>query len=452
MKVFFAPLLGVLSISVNLWGAELRNHVPIPEFHKQSLLNGMEVLFLPSSEKHAPFLLMIENGAAFDPVQKWGVTYLMVQMMMERTASRTGVHIREDLQKLGAELDVRVDWDAIFFLGSAPLKNLSETLNTLGEIVVRPRFEEGVFQELRGQLVREVEEQKKRVEVFTEDLIRAELFDKNPYGHSVKGNSETLENLHLSDVKIQYRKLFMPNQAQLGVYYSVDRESLFRNLSRRWGVWIKGEPAPFTFTPARPINKGRIVLVNAPAEKSLFFWGKLAVEKSAREYYALKIFEQYLALHLSAWTDETGSENQVQASAKLEAGKLPGYFQLKMQAPSDQLVFYYRKFRDFLQAVQNGRIDYLQFQEARRLALLELKHSLQQPLARLYQLLETSLYNLGINHIANYGLHLNRVTPEVFQRTTQSYFSTDSFLMIVAGPTHLESQLAPLGKVEKVEF
>ena len=453
MKVFSTPLLGVLSISVNLWGAELHDHhVPIPEFHKQSLLNGMEVLFLPSSEKRVPFLFMIENGAAFDPVEKWGVTYLMAEMMMERTARRTGVHIREDLQKLGAELDFRVEWDAIFFLGSSPLDNLSETLNILGEIVVRPRFEEDIFQELRDQLVREVEEQQKRIEVFTQDLFRAELFDGNPYGHPVKGNSETLKNLHLPDVKIQYRKLFMPNQAQLGLYYSGDRESFFRNLSRRWGVWIKGEPVPFTFRSARSVDTGRILLVDVPAEKSLFFWGKLGVEKSAREYYALKVFEQYLALHLPTWADETASENQVRMSVKLEAGKMPGYFQLKMQVPSDQLVLYYQKFQDFLKSVQNGRIDHLQFQEARRLAFVELKNSLRKPLARLYQLLGTSLYNLGINHIGNYGLHLNRVTPEVFQRTTQNYLSADSFLMVVAGPAHLEPQLAPLGKIGKVEF
>ena len=449
MKAFSASLLAPLIIAVNLWGAEIRDQIPIPLFHKQSLLNGMETLFLPTTEKRVPFLLMIENGAAFDPVGKWGATYLMMRMMMERTEKRTGAEIQADLQKLGAELDVRVEWDAIFFAGNIPVNRLSDVLNVLGEIVVRPKFEEDAFQKLRDQLLKEVEQEHDRIEVMIQDLFRAELFRGNPYQHPVEGNPKTLKNLDLADIKIQYRRLILPNQAHLALYYSGDRETLFTKLSQRWGAWIKRKPAPFTFTRAKPPEEQRILLVPASSQLSLFCWGKLGVQKGAREYYALKIFEQYLTLTLPAWASQVASANQIQALSKVEAGKMPGYFQLRIRAPAEQLGLYYRKFHDFLKAFHGGHIDISQFEEARKLAFLEFKNSLQQPLSILFQLLETDLYNLGINHISNYGLRLKRVTPEQLQRTVQKYFSSDSFLMVVAGPiAQFESQLKELGNVE----
>ena len=72
--------------------------------------------------------------------------------------------------------------------------------------------------------------------------------------------------------------------------------------------------------------------------------------------------------------------------------------------------------------------------------------SLSEPLSALYRLLETSLHNVGINYLTNYGLRLERVTPETFQDAVRKYVSLEHSVLVVAGPVQrLRSELAKIG-------
>lgn len=438
-----------LIISGNILRAEIYTQVSIPPFHKQSLLNGMQVQFFPSSDSRLPFVLMIKNGAAFDPLKKWGVTYLTARMALEGTKNAAGSVIRDDLQERGVELGFRVDWDAIFFFGTAPIEQLNDTLGGLAEIVVRPRFDEEIFQRVQAQIMNELEQEVEHIETMTEALFVSKLFEGNAYQHPVKGTPSSVKNLELTDVKIQYRRLFMPNQSQLALYFTGSRDTLFTMLGRRWGSWIRGKPAPFTFRKAPALKEGHILLINRPSTESLFRWGKLGVEKGTQEYYVFKVFEQYLTLSLPEWATQVAAENQIKALAKVRARKMPGYFQFSLQAPTGQLISYLQRFYDFLADLQEGRIDSHKLEEARQLTFLEFRSSFDQPLSRLYGLLETDLYDLGISYVTNYGVRISRVTEKTLQNILQRHLFQQDFLMVVAGPAEiLQSPLEEFGKVE----
>ncbi|TDI16456.1 MAG: insulinase family protein [Acidobacteria bacterium] len=442
-------LLAFPILSTNPLGAEGYDPISPPEAYRQSLLNGMEILFLTRSDERVPFVFMIKNGAVFDPIEKWGITYLTTLMIFEQRENLREVQIQRGLQELNADLNFGVEGDAIYFFGSTPREHLVDTLNLLAEMVVRPVFNEEDFQQTRQRVILEIEVEQQHLGMVSQDLFLAELFQVNPYAHSVRGTTESLSNLSLGDVRTQYRKLFMPNQAQLAVYHSGDRNEIFSALSRHWGSWIRRNPLSFTFRQARPPPKQRLKLLDWPSGESLFRWGSLGVERGSRDYYALKVFQQYLTLCLPTWATQVASRNQIQASSELEAGRMPGFLQLNVQAPPHQLIAYYQKFEVLAKELQEGQIDDQKFEEAKRLAYLEMTDSLSEPLSALYQLLETGLYNVGINYLTNYGLRLERVTLETFQNAVRKYVSLEHSVLVVVGPVqYLRAELARIGKGE----
>ena len=53
------------------------------------------------------------------------------------------------------------------------------------------------------------------------------------------------------------------------------------------------------------------------------------------------------------------------------------------------------------------------------------------------------------NYLTNYGLRLERVTPETFQNAVRKYVSLEHSVLVVAGPVQrLRSELAKIGKEE----
>ena len=447
-RVLPLHLLIGLIIAANPLCAEEYGLIPVPEFEKRSFLNGMDVMFLPGEGQRVPFLLMIKNGAAFDPVGKWGVTYLTVLAIREQEMTAEGVEVETQLQKLNVDLDFRVTWDAIHFFGTVPRENLAAGLNLLAAMIVTPQLTEEAFEGLRSRLREQVEEEGGQIQLRTQELFLEGLFGPNAYEHSVRGNVETLGNLYLADLKIQYRELFKPNQAQLALYHDGDRDGAFAALSRHWGRWVGGAPLAFTFRPAIPSQRARIHLVDwSSGADALTRWGVLGTERSSQDFHVMEVFAEYLTLSLPEWADE----GQIQASVEVESRQMPGYLQLSIQAPPRQQIVYLRRLRRFLEELGNGEVDLGRLEEAKRLTYQEFMASLEDPVSRLQTLLETGLYPVGVNFVTHYGLRLNRITPDFFRRSLQHYLSWDRSLTILAGPIRgLEQELQELQEFGEV--
>jgi zinc protease len=440
-------ILNLLIFVIIAPGAFSAESIGLPEFEKKTLLNGMEFVFLEGTGGAVPFLLMVKNGAAFDPVDKWGVTQLMARMML---AGLKEVQTRREMEVSEIEIKLKVDWDAIYFYGVSPPEALQRALSILSDLVVRPTFDEHILAETRNDLLEEVQQRGERLETRTQELFQELVLSGSPYAHPVQGTLDTLTNVNLQDVKRQFRRLLMPNQARLALYYSGDRDELFQRLSRRWGSWVKGQPAPFTFRKASHRDQTAVVLFDLPEEETgLLRWGALSVNKASRDYHALKVFEQYLTLSLPEWAEEISSSNQIRGSAKLVAKRMPGYFQVSLRSSGDELVHYCYRLEEAVELVKSGQIDEELFEEAKSLVLREFKDSLREPYRQLYELLGTDLCELGLNYIPTYGLRLKRVTPTILQNVVKTHFEGRGSVVVVAGSAlKLEPALKEIGPVQ----
>ena len=144
------PLL-VLLAHLNTIHAQLQPS----DVRKKALLNGMEIFFLPPGEPGmVHFGLMIKNGAAFDPLGKWGTTNLMAQMLLRSdTTRRNATLLDRDLGEMGARIEARVEWDAIFFTGYSRTAHLTDALTALAERIVRPKLSLEVLEQEKKRVV-----------------------------------------------------------------------------------------------------------------------------------------------------------------------------------------------------------------------------------------------------------------------------------------------------------
>jgi len=418
----------------------------LPSIERKALLNGMQVLFFDAEGEDSPFMLMIENGAAFDPTEKWGATYLMARMILEGLVEQ---RYEQEFRSRGIEVESRVDWDAIYFLGQAPAEEIGFALETLGELIVRPRLREETLERMRGELIEELKSELESPESRTQELFQALLFGDNPYGHSVKGTPETVANIELRDIKIQQRRLLLPNQTKLAIYYSGDRELLFRRFSRKWGSWVRSDAAPFTFVRASRHEKPLIRVVDADTDRCLIRWGGLAVDRSSGDYFALKVLEQYITLSLPDWAREISDAQHIRGGAILATRRMPGYFQVNLETSAQEIHLYLERLQNTFRALETGDLNLQRFEEAKRLVHQEFLGSFEEPFGRMMQVLSTELYQLGINFVTTYGLRLERVTPERFQSALGEHFSSNGFTLVVAAPAaEVVPQLEGIGEVE----
>ena len=424
--------------------------VDLTRVQKRALLNGLEVYFLPPDNPGpSQFVLMIRNGAAFDPAGKAGITNLMAQMLLRGgTGSRSVELIRRDLAGTGAQLGLTVEWDAIFFHGQAPRAGVQAVLAILAELLVHPDLTEESFQR-EHSLVLEALQRESDLEHKTQKAFQSELFRNNPYGHSVEGTLSSVQGLTLIDVKIQYRKLMMPNQAQLALFFEDTDNRLFLSLGRPWGGWVRSQAAPFTFRKAEPNTARRIFLIDSPGPESVLRLGGLTVAVSDRAYYPLKVLEHYLTLSLPVWAREIENSSQIRGSVSLRAMTMPGAFQINLQVPNARVGDYLDRCLRALDTLAAGQLDQARYREAKELAFLELKQAMEEPAGYLFELLKANLYNQGISYLVNYGLRLDRVQERQVSEVVSTYLRSDSLLVVVSGPAaEIQECVSRLGPVQ----
>lgn len=446
-SVVSAGLATIAIISTSVLHAEQPAQIPLPKIERKSMLNGMQVLFLDSENGQCPFLLMIQNGAAFDPVDKWGVTDLMTRMLMDQL--QVGDY-RSEFQAKGIKMQAETGWDAIFVEGSAPPEELEFALQTLGEILVRPKFKEEAFDRLREKTLAELDALEKDPELRSESLFTSKLFGSNPYGHPVRGTAETVSGLYFRDILIQARRLLLPNQTSLAVYYSGDRGRLFERLARRWGGWVQQKPLPFTFRPAPVPSEPQIVLLeDASTEQCLVRWGYLGVEKSSRDFLTFKVLEEYLTLSLPGWAKEIEDSNQIRGYARYSGRRMPGCLQVSIETEPRFVTDYVAKLQAAVEDLRNGPPDEQRFGEAKSLVLQDFLKSFTDPEARIREILTSELYGLGLGFIPTFPLRLDRVTPERFQKDLAELLPSGGFVVVVvSSESSLVSDLKQFGQVE----
>jgi len=437
----------IVIISVFTPRAELAAQTPIPEIERKAFLNGMQVLFLKGDAERTPFVLAIANGAAFDPADRWGATYLLARMILKNIETKNYL---AEFKTRGIEIESKVDWDAIYFMGSMPSSEAEFTLLTLGELLVRPDLLDTEFEAVRTEVLRELEEDSAKLDVRTEHVFESAIFQENPYGHPVKGTPETVRNLELRDIKVQARKLLLPNQAKLALYYSGDRDQLFRRLSRRWGAWVQADPAPFTFRQSQALQSPRIFgFTEANRTRSLVRWGILGVSRNSRDYLAFRVLEHYLTLSLPDWAKEIEGTSQIRGAAVMTARRMPGFLQISIDTVPELESAYIAKLVAATNAMRQGQLNEKRFGEAKQLVLQEFDASLKDPTGCLLEILSADIYGLGVNFIPTFGLRLERLTLETFQKSLQEVLPSAGFVAVVASPTpDLARRLAQFGTVE----
>lgn len=114
-RIFFV-VLGVFCLSAIPIQAQQQS--VLPELSFKRLLNDLQVTVAstPYLSDGMTIGLSLHYGAAFDPADKGGLANLVARMLGKATIDRSSKDIQDELNFIGANLEMQCDWDGIRLL------------------------------------------------------------------------------------------------------------------------------------------------------------------------------------------------------------------------------------------------------------------------------------------------------------------------------------------------
>jgi zinc protease len=149
------------------------------------------------------------TGSADDPRGQEGLLNLAAELARRGAAGRSRQALDEALDALGAELEVRVDPDAVTLVGRVLSRNLTPFLRLAADIVLRPDFTADELARTRREVQAQIEEQRNDDPSLCARFFERRLYGDHPYGRAPDGTEKSLARVRRETARERFRGAFV---------------------------------------------------------------------------------------------------------------------------------------------------------------------------------------------------------------------------------------------------
>ncbi len=270
-------------------GAEPAWAPPVPT--RFTLASGAQVLLV---ENHRlPLVsvrIVLTRAGAREDGDHAGLALLTADLLDEGAGKRDALALSEEIERLGASLDVAVGADATTIWLDTLASTFADSVAVLGSMLTRPTFAKADFARVRGdqlaQLALRPQAPRRVAALVFEELV----FGDHPYGQPVSGFPATVEALTLAQVKAFWKRNYTAPTATIIVTGDVTRAQVERVLRKGLAGWKGKAPAAATPVAPPPLRTPVVWFVDRPdAPQSVVMIGRVGPGTDDADFHTAEV-------------------------------------------------------------------------------------------------------------------------------------------------------------------
>lgn len=428
----------------------------IPESWTAELGNGMQVYGIEQNEiPTVNFSLIIEGGHLLDSKEKNGVANLMTDIMMEGTANRTPQELEEEIQKLGASINMFTGQEAITVRGNTLTRNFEATMDLVEEILMEPRWDQEEFGRIKTATINSIKRSAANPNVIARNQYNKTLYGENHiFAYPTSGTVENVEAITIDDLKEFYNKNFSPAVSRFHIVGKINKKTALSALSDLEKKWAAKEVTIPTYDLPTARDKSSLIFVDVPnAKQSVINIGYLSVPRTDKNFYPLEVMNFKLGGNFSGDVNMILREEKgytYGARTGFSGSKRQGTFTASSSVRTNTTGESVEIFRDAIKNYKNGiKPEDLEF--TKNSMIKSNARRFETQFALLGMLQERSNYGLDANYIEDEEAVVRTMTLEQHKELANKYLDESKMAYMVVGDAATQySQFKDMGFDEVV--
>ena len=214
----------------------------IPGAHnimRQTYTNGMTVLVKENFSSPSVVIDgLVRAGAADDPIGKEGVSAFTSHMVMRGTERRTFAQIYEEIEAVGATVDVSSGINVTSFGAKSLAEDLPLIADVLADVLQQPAFPEIEVEKERGEILTDLQERANNTRRMASLTMRELLYPAgHPYKRSVICYTETIAPMTRAEVADYHRAAYGAHDLIVSIVGAVKAADALQIWGERFGSW-----------------------------------------------------------------------------------------------------------------------------------------------------------------------------------------------------------------------
>lgn len=279
--------------------------VKLAEKHIQqtTLSNGITLIVIPNptTEIIAGRIFCRHAGSLWESPSQAGIFNLLASVMGKGTEKRTSLDIAEIVESKGAGLSVNTSTDYFLVSVKTVTDDFADIFSLAGEILRYPSFPASeVNLEKKITLQNILSQQEQPLSVAFNQLKEMLYGAHHPYGYSLLGTTETVNNLTVDDLKLCHQQYIRPDHLVISIAGNIELERATVLVNEVFGDWEKPRENPAPSTVTIPTPQAKYQQIHQSNQQTMMMLGYLAPEMSSAHYATLKLLSTYLGNGLSS--------------------------------------------------------------------------------------------------------------------------------------------------------
>jgi zinc protease len=397
------------------------------------LKNGLKVIVVENNKlPRVSYNLTIDN-APYAEGDKKGVSDLASSLIGNETKNMSKEAFNEEIDFLGAN----ISFDASGAYASGLSKYSKRILELMADGALNSVFTQEEFDKEKAKIIEGLKSDEKSVSSAARRVERVLAYGKNHYNGEYT-SEETLKNVSLRDVKINYEQYFVPQNAYLIVVGDVKFNDVKKNIEKLFGSWKKATAPTVTYNDPKDVQYTQINFVDMPnavqSEISLLNISNLKM--TDKDYFATLVANQILGGDFNSYLNMNLREAHgwtYGARSSIRGSKYTGTFSASSQvrnAVTDSAVV------EFLKEIKRIRTEKVTAEELTNVKAGYIGNFVMQvekPSSVARYALQTRTQNLPADFYENYIKNINAVTADDILRVANKYFKEDNLRIVIVG-------------------
>ncbi len=271
----------------------------LPKFERAALTNGLKLIL---AERHeipvVNLILAVDAGFASDQFSVPGSAGLAMRVLDQGTKTRNAIQIREDLERVGAQLSAGSNLDTSFVRLSALKTNLERSLGIFADVIVNPVFPESDFRREQKNRVVAIQQEKVQPVAMALRVLPLLLYGKDhAYGNPLTGSGTEASVASLTrDGLVKFHQTwFKPNNASLIIVGDTNLAEIRPMLEKLFAGWEQGDVPKKNLPMVRNADRQTVYIVDKPgAIQSTVIAGNIAPPKANPDEIAIETLNTLL--------------------------------------------------------------------------------------------------------------------------------------------------------------
>jgi len=193
----------------------------------------------PGALMHAG--VYVHGGARDEPLDRAGLTSLMVRTAVKGTQSRSAAQIAEEAELLGGSIGGATGSESFGWSISVPSRHAAPAIALLADVVQHASFPDDALETERSVSLSDLVALRDDMYRYPMRLATTAAFAGHPYGVPATGDEESLPAISVSDVREWHRARVLGGPAVIAIVGDAEPDDLAALAAARFGELTGGE-------------------------------------------------------------------------------------------------------------------------------------------------------------------------------------------------------------------